>query len=264
MEIKGFFIDLDGVLTKDEKFSPINGSVEFINLLKEKSIPFVIATSNSRFPPEEIAKRMKENGFNVEKEDIVSPLVVAPQILKEEGVKTLYVLGSDMLADYLKNCGFYVENRPDVDSVLVGLDKNLNFQKLKIATTALKVNRAKLYALNKNIISKDDDGMLFPGVGTVAKMLSIACQCNENFKHFGKMSEDYNKIAFRKLNAGSPEKVMMISDDIYVDLKGYKQLGLKTVFVSTGKYTKAEAEDKKFIDLILDRIFDLVGRLKLL
>ncbi|NPA17411.1 MAG: HAD hydrolase-like protein [Aquificae bacterium] len=264
MNIKGFLIDLDGVLTKDENFTPIEGAVEFIDYLNRNRIPYLIATSNSRFPPEEIIRRMRNNGFNLSPEKIITPLVVAPEVMKKEGVDTVFVIGSPQLIEFMEGKGFSVKQTPEVDSVLVGLDKGLNFEKLKIGTTALKVHGAKLYALNRNIISKDDDGLLFPGVGTVAKMFATACQCNGDFKHFGKMGPEYNKVAFEKLGIDNPGQICMISDDLFVDLKGYKSLGLKTVFVTTGKYTLGDAEGADFVDIIVDNLTQLIGRVNII
>jgi len=258
MNIKGFFIDLDGVLTKDENFTPIEGAIEFIDYLNKNQIPYLIATSNSRFPPEEIIRRMRNNGFDVSPEKIITPLVVAPEVMKKEGINTVFVIGSPHLIEFMEGKGFSVKQSPEVDSVLVGLDKGLNFEKLKIGTTALKIHGAKLYALNKNIVSKDDDGLLFPGVGSVAKMFATACQCNDDFKHFGKMGNEYNRIAFEKLGIDRPEEICMISDDLFVDLKGYKSLGLKTVFVITGKYTVGDARGADFIDLIVGNLTRLI------
>ncbi|NPA12536.1 MAG: HAD hydrolase family protein [Aquificae bacterium] len=263
MEVKGFLIDLDGVLTKDEEFNPIPYGVEFINTLKEKGIPFLIATSNSRFTPQQIVQKLQEKGFNISLAEIITPLVVAPDVMAKEGIKTLFIIGSNSLREFFTEKSFVCKDNPDVDGVLVGLDKNLNFQKIKVATTSLKRNGAKLYALNKNIISKDDDGLLFPGVGTVAQMFANACQCNQDFKHFGKMGEEYNRLAFERIGIGDKSKIMMVSDDIYVDLKGYKSLGLKTAFVSTGKYTMEEAKDKDFIDIKVENLKQLMEKVGL-
>ena len=260
MQIKGFLIDLDGVLTKDEDFSPIEGAVEFIKYLNKKSIPFVIATSNSRFPPEEIISRMEKWGFSINTDQIITPLVVAPEVLKKEKIKKIFVIGSQNLKKFLKDKGFDIIENPEVDGVLVGLDKEFNFQKMKIGTTALKTYGAKLYALNKNIISKDEDGLLFPGVGTVAKMFSTACQCNQNFKHFGKMGDDYNRFLFEKLSVKEKEKIAIISDDIFVDLEGYKKYGLKTIFVTTGKYTEKDLEKSSKVDMVVNNLMEIIKK----
>ena len=263
MQIKAFLIDLDGVLTKDENFSPIDGAVEFISYLNKKDIPFVIATSNSRFPPEEIVSRMRKNGFEISTEKIITPLVVAPEVLKKEKVKKIFVIGSKSLKKFMGKKGFYILESPEVDGVLVGLDKEFDFWKMKVGTTALKTYGAKLYALNRNIISRDDDGFLFPGVGTVAKMFSIACQCNQDFKHFGKMGEDYNRVLFDRLSVKEKEKIAIISDDIFVDLEGYKKYGLKTIFVTTGKYTEKDLEKSSKVDMVVHNLMEILEKVKL-
>ncbi|MDQ7055137.1 MAG: HAD hydrolase-like protein [Persephonella sp.] len=206
-------------------------------------------------------KKLRDNGFNIEINEIISPLVVAPEVLQKESIKRLFVIGSENLKKFLRVRGFEVVDSPEVDGVLIGLDKEFNFHKMKVGTTALKVYSAKLYALNNNIVSKDDDGLLFPGVGTVARMFSQACQCNQDFKHFGKMGVEYNRVVFDRL--GKKEGVAMISDDIYVDLKGYKTLGLKTIFVTTGKYKEEEAKDKDFIDIIVHNLMEIPDRVKI-
>ncbi|RMD46338.1 MAG: hypothetical protein D6831_02065 [Aquificota bacterium] len=245
-------------LSYDAGFSK-SDNIEFVKFLKEKNIPFLIATSNSRFSPEEIAKRMGSKGFLISEKDIISPLSIAPEYMKEKGIKSVFVIGSENLKDYMKNKGFLIKDDFTVDCVLVGMDKDLNFKKLKIATTAIKRKNAKLFGLNGNLISQDDDGLLFPGVGSITKMLSEAC--NVDFIHFGKMSDIYNRIAFKKLGF-PPENIGMISDDIYIDLMGYSSLGLKTIFATTGKYSKKDIPENFKPDYIIDSLKELIGILE--
>ncbi len=261
MKAKGFLIDLDGVLVKSEEFSPLPGAVKLIGKLKKVGLPFKIATSNSRYSPEELAERLKEAGFqNISPADIVSPLSVAPEYMKKQGVLSVFVIGSENLKNYLRKKGFKVEDSTQVDAVLVGMDKQLNFYKLKIATTAVKRNKGKLFALNGNLISKDSDGLLFPGVGSVAKMLSYACGID--FIHFGKMSDVYNRTIFEEIKL-NPEEILMVSDDIFVDLKGYSSLGLKTAFLTTGKYTVEDIPSDFKPDYVFNSLEELIKELGL-
>ncbi len=262
MDIKGFLIDLDGILVKDKDFNIFDDAPEFIKKLRSNYIPFKIATNNSRIPPEEIAKNLKERGIPVDKEDIFSPLALAPKVLNEEGIKSIFVIGEQTLIDYLTKHGFKVMDDPKVDAVLVAQDRNLNFEKLKIATTALKRHTAKLYAMNNNLLSQDGDGLLFPGVGAISKMFVYACTCNEDYIHFGKMSEIYNKYIFQSFNF-PPDKLAIISDDLYIDLAGYKKLGLKTIFLTTGKYQISDIKENFEPDLIFNSLSELINYLEI-
>ena len=262
MEIKGFLIDLDGILVKDKDFNIFEDAPEFIKKLRSNYIPFKIATNNSRLPPEDIAKKLKEKGIPVDKEDIFSPLSLAPKVLNEDGIYSIFVLGEDTLINYLKQYGFKIVNEPKVDAVLVAQDRHLNFDKLKIATTALKRHSAKLYAMNNNLLSQDGDGLLFPGVGAISKMFVYACTCNENYIHFGKMSDIYNKYIFQSFDF-PPDKIAIISDDLYVDLAGYKKLGLKTIFLTTGKYQITDIKENFEPDLIFNSLKELLNYLEI-
>ncbi|ACO04278.1 MAG TPA: hypothetical protein DEP48_01340 [Persephonella sp.] len=238
--IEGLLVDLDGVLVKDGELNIFEDAPLFIEFLHKNNIPFKIATNNSRRPPSQIASILREKGLDINDDDIVSPLSVAPEVLKEKGIKSLYIIGAQTLKDYFKEKGFDVKDDENVEAVVIGMDKSLNFHKLKVVTTAVKRFNAKIYALNRNLISQDDDGMLFPGVGSVAKMFAYAC--NTDFEHFGKMSDLYNDVIFRSL--GKPvEKLGIISDDLFVDLKGYGSIGLTTIFITTGKYRVEDIKD---------------------
>ncbi len=262
MDIKGFLIDLDGVLVKGKNFEVFEDAPLFIKKLRNNYIPFKIATNNSRIPPEEIAKRLKERGIVVDKEDIFSPMSLAPKVLTEDGTKTIFIIGEETLVEYMQKKGFKILGEPRVDGVLVAQDRNLNFEKIKIATTALKRHGAKLYAMNNNILSQDDDGLLFPGVGALSRLFVYACSCNENYVHFGKMSDIYNKYIFQSFNF-PPEKLAIISDDLYIDLAGYKKLGLTTIFLTTGKYQISDIKEDMEPDLIFNSLSELIDYLEI-
>ncbi len=262
MDIKGFLIDLDGVLVKGKNFEVFDDVPLFIKKLRNNYIPFKIATNNSRIPPEEIAKRLKEREIVVDKEDIFSPMSLAPKVLTEDGTKTIFIIGEETLVEYMQKKGFKILSEPRVDGVLVAQDRNLNFEKIKIATTALKRHGAKLYAMNNNILSQDDDGLLFPGVGALSRLFVYACSCNENYVHFGKMSDIYNKYIFQSFNF-PPEKLAIISDDLYIDLAGYKKLGLTTIFLTTGKYQISDIKEDMEPDLIFNSLSELIDYLEI-
>ena len=261
-EIKGFLIDLDGVIVKGKSFEIFEDAITFFNILKKNYIPFKIATNNSRIPPEEIASKLNKQGIKIKEKDIVSPLSIAPTVLKENEVSSLFVIGEESLKEFLKSKKFKILENQNVDAVLIGQDRTLNFEKIKIATTAIKRHGAKLYALNNNLLSQDDDKLLFPGVGSVAKMFVYACSLKE-FEHFGKNSKLYNRYIFNELSLPL-DRLAIVSDDLYTDLLGYKKHGLKTIFVTTGKYKISDITSKELEpDFIFNNLTELMENLGL-
>ena len=61
--IKGFMFDLDGTLLLSDRslggYEVLPGAVEVLAELAAKSIPFVVLTNGSAYPPPEQAKRLR-------------------------------------------------------------------------------------------------------------------------------------------------------------------------------------------------------------
>ncbi len=236
-------IDMDGVLTRDKEFNPFEYAPTFIKNLKERGIPFRIVSNNSTRSPDLIVHRLRVKGFEITLEDFISPVGILPDYLKEEGIGSVFVIGTRMLADFLRESGFDVRETHNVDAVVVGQDKEIDFLKLKTAVSAVFLNGAKIVPVNLSRIVRDSDGLYFPGAGSVAHMLAYTTGYEENLPNLGKPSPQFIKLALK----GLPEKdVYLISDDIYTDLMGARDLGIKTVFMTTGKYREEELRKANF------------------
>ena len=59
-----YFIDVQGTLISDIDKSPIRGSIEFIDMLNEKDIPYVVVTNNTKSPSKEFYNFLQKQGFN--------------------------------------------------------------------------------------------------------------------------------------------------------------------------------------------------------
>ena len=255
--IKNLVIDLDGVLTKDKNLTPFDDAPAFIEFLRENNVKFKIATNNSLYSPEELVKRLNDHGIQISKDEVITPLVILPEYLQKKKISKLFVIGTKNLQEYLRQKGAEVLNSIDVDAVVIGQDKTFNFEKMKIATTAIKENNAQILALNANLITKDDDGLLFPGVGSVAQMFAYATK--KDWVHFGKNSPHYNEKLLSDFPKG--EKIWIISDDIFTDLIPFSKQGLKTIFITTGKYKVEDIPPDFSPDFVVDSLSQLIGLL---
>jgi len=249
-------IDMDGVLTKDKEFTPFEEAPSFISFLKEKRIPFRIVSNNSTRSPELIVKRLKEKGLPIEERDFISPVGVLPNYLEKLGAKTLFVIGTPMLREFLKEKGFEVRDSHEVDCVVIGQDKEVSFEKIKTATSAVFLNKAVIVPVNLSRIVRDSDGLYFPGAGSYAYMLRHATNYEGELPNLGKPSPEFIDLALEGLPR---ERVYLISDDIYTDLMGAKKLGIGTIFMTTGKYGREEMKKAGFEP---DFVFDSLGELR--
>ncbi len=233
-------VDLDGVLVKDKEFNLFKDSKAFLSFLKAKN--FIILSNNSTRPPKELSNILKEKGLDVEEEYILTPLKILPSYLKDQNISSCFVIGTDSLKRYLSN---YVEVKDniDVDAVIVGQDKNLSFEKLKKAISSVFLKGAKIIPINHSKIVKDSDGLYFQGSGALAFMIANATDYKEPLPNLGKPSELFLSKA---LNKDEYKESVIISDDFYTDLMGAKTLGIKTIFITTGKYKKEDLDKTDF------------------
>lgn len=256
----GFFLDLEGTLVKDKRYNPFKEALEFTEYLDKVNIPWIVATNNSTEKPQALIEILKDRGFNLNEKKLLSPSLLAESFLKKEGIKSLYFLGTENIKEFFEERGFEVRDDHNVDAVVVGRDKNINYQKLKTATSALVLNGAKLFSFHMNRVILDPDGLVGPSVGAVATALSYAS--NKPVLSFGKPSKNYFDRALELLGIDSFENVYMVSDDPFTDLaEGKKVAGFKTVFVLSGKYNRDVLKEIPK-ELQPDYVFNHIGECK--
>lgn len=260
LQKNGFLIDLDGVLVRNKQLNVFEDTGKFIEYLDNNNFVYRIATNNSRLDPKRISERLKEQSVNVDQKNILAPLGILSERLKSDSIKKIYLMGDDDLRKQLLAWGFDVVDAPECDVVLVGLDRNITMDKLKNATTALVKHRAKLMGVNRNMLTKDDDGMYIPGSGAVVEMLKHTVNLRDVL-HFGKGGEIFNRNLFNGLPR-THDQMIFISDDPYGDLATYAPMGMKTVFITTGKYAADDLDVNRFTpDMVVSSLSELMSRL---
>ncbi len=252
-------LDLDGVLVKDKALNPFEDTVAFLERLRSLNIPFRVVSNNSTRPPERLLRELREKGVDLQKGEFISPISILGSYLRNQGIRRVLFIGMPTVEEYLVSLGFEVVLDYEVDAVVIGQDRNLDFKKLKIATSAVFLKGAKIIPVNLSRIVKDDDGLYFPGAGSIALAIAHACNYKHKLPNLGKPSEEFMRYALKGLKG---EEVYLVSDDIYTDLMGAKQLGIKTVFMTTGKYKREELLKAGFEpDLTFDSLTDLLDYL---
>lgn len=82
----------------------------------------------------------------------------------------------------------------------------------------------------------------YPGVGAILKMLEFATSVG--YDVVGKPSDAFYNEGLKCLQKQNPDAIFsdvaMISDDVKGDLGGAKELGMKSIFVTSGKYRTSE------------------------
>ncbi|HIP15228.1 MAG TPA: HAD family hydrolase, partial [Sulfurimonas autotrophica] len=131
------------------------------------------------------------------------------------------------------------------------------------------LNGAKLVGMHETSIYAKNDKR-YPGVGAILKMLEFATSCS--YDVVGKPSCTFYNEALRRLKKQNPQAefkdITIISDDVKGDLGGAKELGMKTIFVTSGKYKSADEivpflQENLKPDFIYENMQDILIRHKM-
>jgi len=243
--VRGFFIDIQGTLIDDENFLPLPGSVEFLNYLNEKEIPFVLITNNTKRSSEEFQEYLRKLGF--EFKYYIDPLMTVEKYIKG---KKIAPYGSDKFVSLFNKKGFNVSYE-NPDAVVMGIKLYDNSEFCEIIEALL--NGAELIGMHKtSLYSKDSKR--YPGLGAILEMLRYATA--KEYVTVGKPSSSFFDAAKAYLGLNY-DKITIISDDLIGDLIPAKKLGMRSVLVLSGK-VRSEKEITDKPDFVFKDIRDLL------
>ncbi len=234
---KAYFIDVQGTLICDDARLPIRGSKEFIAKLNEQKIPYMVITNNTKHASEHFLHYLQSIGLDILKEHYLDPLMLLEtRVDKSEG---LAPYGTQEFLEVLVSMGYRFDYE-DPKTVLISIKNDYSAEEyaqiidlLLAGAKLVGMHETTLYAKNKK---------RYPGVGAILKMLSFATSAP--YEVVGKPSDNFYNEALTQIQKQNSQivfkEITIISDDVKGDLNGAALFGMKTVFVLSGKYKKAD------------------------
>ncbi|MGI6524697.1 MAG: HAD-IIA family hydrolase [Bdellovibrionota bacterium] len=247
---RGFLIDMDGVIYRGSTMIP--GADVFINTLKEKNIPFLFLTNNSRSTRRDLANRLNELGIKVSEQHIFTSAMATAQFLaKQKPNGTAYLIGEGGLILALHENGYSIVDR-NPDYVVVGEGRTLTLEIVEKAIDFI-IDGSKLIATNMDP-APQSKGWMKPGVGAITAMLEEAT--HKKAFCVGKPSPIMLRAARKRLGLQTAETVM-IGDTMSTDILGGVQMGCTTVLVLSGITSRADMANYAYRpDIVVDSIAD--------
>ncbi len=247
--VDGLLIDVDGVLTHGEEVIP--GATEAIAALRARGIPYRFMTNTTIYCRYTLLERVRRLGFAVELDELYTATYVAANYLREQDAKTYYPL---LLPDaQLEFEGIEIDEETPEYVVVGDIGASFNFARLNRAFRAL-MNGATLIALHRKRHWRSPDG-LYLDAGPFVMALEYAA--NANSIVVGKPSVAYFEMVLNDLEL-PPGRVAMIGDDIEIDVKGAKAMGLQGWLVKTGRFRREDLGRGIWPDRTLESIADLI------
>ncbi len=230
-DIKGFLIDLDGVLYVGD--TAIEGACEAIGLLRKRNYRYRFVSNTTRTCRRTIVERLSKMGFVISEEEIITPPVVANAYMKNTGKQRCYLLiTKDAERDFEQGC--LCTNEDEIDCVVIGdAGDRITYNSLNTAFRHL-MKGAELIALENDRYWMAPDGLSL-AAGPFVNALEFAT--GKQTIIIGKPSRAFFDRALRDMGL-QPDQVAMIGDDVVADIAGAHIMGMKSILVKTGKYRK--------------------------
>jgi len=229
--VKGFLIDIDGVLTTGETAIP--GAREAIELLKSWGYPFRCVTNSTRKCRASLAARLDRLGFAIPESAIFTPPLAAVKYMEETGKHRAYLLTTgDMDRDFAGVC--IDDGSTAVDYVIIGdAGDRITYASMNRAFRCL-MEGADLIALEKDRYWMASDGLSLSAGPFVTALESAT---GKTATVMGKPAKAFFELAIRDMGLAA-SGVVMIGDDILTDVGGAQAAGMRGVLVRTGKFRK--------------------------
>lgn len=256
--ISAFIVDMDGVLYRGNTAIP--GASEFISALEETRRKFLLLTNNSSLTPAQYEAKLAGMGIKVQRERIFTSAQATALYLRSRakpGAK-VFLIGMDGIREALLAEGFLLTGDRDADFVVVGIDFNLSYQKLKEATLAIRAGAAFI-GTNPDKTLPTEEG-LCPGNGAILAALEASTGVKPII--VGKPSPLIFEMALKRLGS-SPDETAVVGDRLETDVLGAKQAGLRSILVLSGvtdRDSLASSELKP--DFVFDSVRELAEALR--
>ena len=238
--------DLDGVVWLAQH--PIPGSVDAIARLRAVGCRVVFVTNNSAWRVAEQEAGLAAIGIPATGDVLTSAVAAAGLVAAGERV---LVCGGPGVAEAIEREGAVVvpgdvTGRPAVDVVMVGFHREFDYERMRIATTAVR-DGARLIATNDDATYPTPDGPI-PGGGAI--LASVATASGAVAVVAGKPFAPMAAAAFRLLPGVGPDELLVIGDRIDTDGAFAGALGCPFALVRSGVTPPG-------VDVAIERVIDV-------
>lgn len=255
---KGLILDMDGVLWSDS--APIGNLAHVFSRIKELSLVVAMATNNSTRTVEQYVEKLFRFGVQVEPWQIITSSLAVAELMTEQLPRgaPVFAIGEVGLNEVLKNSGFEllsIEHASTAEAVVVGLDREVNFDKMLEATLLVRAGKP-FFATNPDRTFPTPRGQI-PGAGAWISVIVTATDVHPIYA--GKPFPFILDLALKRLGT-SKESTFVVGDRLETDIKGGQELGCPTALVLSGVSTLTQAQEwQPSVNIITGSLSTLLG-----
>lgn len=226
--LRAVILDMDGVLWRAKQVLP--GVPEFVDFMQQQHISFALATNNSTRSVDSYVERLNSIGFPARPDQVVTSAAATADYIRQHypPETPLYIIGEAGLHQIMADYGYH-EDPDQARVVIVGLDTQFSYEKLKIATLRIRAG-ADFIGTNGDLTFPVPGGLV-PGNGSLLAAVQAATSVTPIV--IGKPETIMIEVALLRLGT-PPQQTLMIGDRLETDILGAQRAGLPSALVLTG------------------------------
>lgn len=256
--VNALILDMDGVIWKAD--SPIGDLAATFKRIRERGLKFVFATNNGTKTPEEYQQKLAGLGVNIKASQVVTSAMGIAFLLSHKfpaGTK-IFMIGEDGIRLALEEKGFEilnVEDAPKAEAVVMGIDRDVTFQKVAEATLLVRAG-LPFYSTNTDRTFPTPRGEI-PGSGAWLSVVTTATGVEPTVA--GKPFPYLMELSLEKLGTKRGE-TLVVGDRLETDIAAGQAVGCPTALVLSGVSTREAAENwNPAPDIIAENLWKLVN-----
>ena len=231
---KAILLDMDGVLWRGTE--PIGDVPGNLAAIAAKRLQAAFVTNNATLTVEQYQEKFRSFGAEVQPGQIFTSANAAAHYLGTQYTGgNVFVIGERGLRQALEERGFTLAEQ-DCLAVVVGLDRELTYDKLRTATQLIS-RGAAFIGTNPDRTLPSPQGPV-PGAGSILAALEAATGVTPTV--IGKPGTAILDAAMAALGV-TPAETLMTGDRIDTDVAAGQAAGCRSALVLTGITTEAEA-----------------------
>jgi HAD superfamily hydrolase (TIGR01450 family) len=245
-------MDLDGTVYLGDNL--IEGVGRFLHYLKGKDIHYYFLSNNSSRSKSDYVKKLSDLGIRTDEDHIVLSTDGVIEFLKDQGIKDVYIVGTESMKDMFMEAGIQVASS-NPKYVVLGYDTELTYEKLR--TSALLLQReVPLIATHPDLVCPTPQGPV-PDTGALLALYEKATGIKPQ-KIFGKPNPEMITHVFKKHDV-SPDDIVMIGDRIYTDMELARRVPCDFILVLSGEAQRSDLQKVSYAPaLVVNTIGEII------
>lgn len=248
-----YLIDLDGTVYRGSE--TVESGVRFVHRLVKAHKDYLFLTNNTTRTPQMVVDKLRGHGVETDVNHVYTPcMATASYILERNHQKKigLYLIGEiGLWSEMLSHPEFEI-NEKNPDYVIVGMDKDLTYHKVRVATRAIR-NGATFIGTNADMNLPLGDELI-PGNGSQCAM--VAAASGQSPLYIGKPESIIVEMALAKAGHSKAESVL-VGDNYDTDIRAGFNSNVDQILTLTGVTKKEELAGKRQPTILVNSLDEI-------